>query len=253
MKKQLIIITIVITGFQFAVFSQEKEMYTLPTFTNLIKGEMEIGNIYMGLLDNKSMIYVYDINKLSDFQRDVLILTLTNQIVTKGDSTIGIPKQGPPYLPVYEQHRKTIFDAFKNIDLSVSVLKTCIADFGIKNGKDTCISLGLFVFDKRFNSLRTNEKERSTQVISELIMPIAHKIFKSFIRTNIKYVAITGCYIKKDFADKYAWDEGCTVSCIINLPIFKKVADLEITEEEFLKETEVFLSDETDIKKVQLY
>lgn len=236
------------------VFSQENQMYSLPSITNLLRRQMLLGNLDMGLLEylEKPLLLVYKFNELSDIQRDVVIQTVSYQIVAKGDSTILIPKQEPPFLQVYGKYRKSIFDAFKSIDFSVNLLRPCLVDFGIKSGKDTCISLGVFVFKNKFNSLRTSEKERAIQVISELVMPISHKIYKSFLSTNIKYVAITGAYSKRDFSDKYASDKGCTVSCLINLSLFKRVVDLEITEDEFLKSTEIFLSDETEIKKIQL-
>lgn len=100
-----------------------------------------------------------------------------------------------------------------------------MVEFGVKNNVYTCICLGIYICENSFNTLTTDEQERAKRVVSELIMPIAHKVNTSIKNTGFKYLGITGCYCKKEFTDRIGSSErGCAViiSCGYNYTITER-------------------------------
>jgi hypothetical protein len=211
----------------------------IAPINSVIKDASFLGKIHMEALSLgiSRFTNANTINGLSNNDLDTLLL-IPNHVSTE---------------ELYIKNRGAIRDALRSITISTYVMNDRMFAFGIKNISDTCIFLGSYSFDKIFNTLRTDERERAKIVVSKLLMPIAHDMYPSLKGTKFRFLALCGCYVKSDFSSSYPNKNGCEVTCLIDLSLFKKFYDLEMTEDELLKHTEIFIADDTDIKKIELF
>lgn len=230
----LFISTILFTNFVSAQVVQR-----IAPINDIVKDASFDGKLKVSLLSYgiKRFTNVDTINGLSNNDLDALLLK-HNHVSTE---------------ELYIKNRGAIRDALRSITISTYVMNYRMFVFGIKNISDTCIFLGSYSFNKNFNTLRTDERGRAKIVVSELLMPIAHGMYPSLKGTKFRFLALCGCYVKSDFSRSYPNKDGCAVTCLIDLSLFKKYYDLEMTEDELLKHTEIFIEDDTDIKKIQLF
>ena len=108
------------------------------------------------------------------------------------------------------------------------------------------------MYDKKFNTLRTTDKERATDMATTIIMPTAYKVAPKIKALGYKYFAVAAAYAMRDFSEKYGPDDGGVVTAIIPIEIIDKVSDLELTEEEALHLIDVYQEEESILKKIKL-
>lgn len=252
MKKTLL--TLALAFSITPLFCQQKT--TLPTTNKLIQNKVALANIYYSLssVSSDNIIQAYSLHNLTDKALDSIILGKeAHQIVLAGDSIIHITRNQDPFLKIFTNNKSQISKTLKEIPFSGKMLSNDIISFAITNDIDTCISIGTFIYDKVFNTSRTNEKQRAKSVIHEIALPFAYKAYSNLKNSTFKDLIIICAYGKKDFSDKFVYSpESASLACLIDFKLLQKVVDLEITEDEMLEHIEIFLNDESDIKRIKL-
>lgn len=109
-----------------------------------------------------------------------------------------------------------------------------------------------------YNTLKFDSKERASKIISSMILPSLNIYPNIFSNTKIKFFGISISYGCSDFSDeqsqKYPYGEVITI--IFSLDNCKKFVDGEITDQELIDSSNIYLSDKdmlNGIKKVKMY
>ncbi len=182
---------------------------------------------------------------------DMKYLTIS-QYTNICKSTCGKYEKLSKYITPLLKHRICSF--YNNIgyieDVTVVKAKMC-PDFAVNSANDTCVYVGSFSLDVTFNTLRTSETERAKTAIERVILPIIQKTIDDLVNIGHQYIMIGVGYGIRDFSESYG-DEGACVMCIFSISDLKDFADLELSQEELLHKSSVYLRDTGEIKKVSL-
>ena len=151
--------------------------------------------------------------------------------------------------------KQCVYSFYRNIGYveDVSVVKSLMCPaFAINAASDTCIYVGSFSLDVTFNTLRTSENERAKTAIDRVIFPIISKTVNDLSRMGHKYIMMAVGYGKRDFSEKYSSEDGACVICIFSITDLKDFAGLELSTDELLRKSSVYIRDMGEIKKVTL-
>lgn len=113
---------------------------------------------------------------------------------------------------------------------------------------DTCIYVGSFSLDMSFNAIRTTELERAKSAIEKAVLPVVQKSITNLINIGHKYILIGVGYGVRDFSGS----EGACVMCVFSVDDLKDFDSLELSEEELLHKTSIYIKDTGEMKKVSL-
>lgn len=160
-----------------------------------------------------------------------------------------IDKDKPLNNTVYLDNRTRIDKALHTIFAKVFAP---IVLFSAHNNLDSCIHIGNILYDKVFNTSRTDEKTRGKKVLTELSLPNAYKIAEYFKDDKFKYMAISSCYCKRDYTGSSQILDGCVITIVFRISDLQKVSNADITEEEFIKLSEIYITDESDFKRITI-
>ena len=152
------------------------------------------------------------------------------------------------------EYRHSIALAYANTfsDLIVSRSSDMLDVF--TRDSDTCIFLGAFLYDKILNTLRVDEQERSRTLVREFLLPIAYRMYPHIKETPFTEIMLIGICGSRDFSKDDA-PEATTVTCLIKVSDISKVIDeFEDTEEDLLKNIDVFIhGDGATVRKSALW
>jgi hypothetical protein len=104
-----------------------------------------------------------------------------------------------------------------------------------------------------YNTLRLDAKERATREIQATVLP-AIKRFAIVSSTDIKNFGLVVAYGSKDFSDELS-TEGEIVALVASSDSCRKLADAELTEEQFVDMADVYLIDRDtifDVRKIKV-
>ena len=143
----------------------------------------------------------------------------------------------------YKNHVKTVLDELTLFSF-------------VRTSADTCLYLGTHFYDKIFNTLRTDEKERARTVVNELVLPQLYEAYKCFVNTDFSVIGVGGVSLNKSFTD----DSSLTVCDHETVVVFMNKDDIRdcfedflLTEEELLKKASIYLLSDSGKRKVSLY
>lgn len=134
----------------------------------------------------------------------------------------------------------------------VTVIKSFTSPSLFTNSlQETGIFLGAFSLDVVYNTQRTEEISRAKDAIKSGIIPVIQKGAKSIKDLPYKQVMIAVAYGIRDFTDSYS-AEGACVICAFNISDIADFTDLELTEDELINKSAVYVRDQSEIKKVNI-
>ena len=126
----------------------------------------------------------------------------------------------------YKEYRDDILSCYSLLHANFFVDKYVdVPAFFPKNESDIGIFLGAFWYDSVFNTLRTDEKERSIKVVRELLMPIVYETYKNLKNTPIRSVLVMGVYPAMSFMEKNRAPKAEIVACLCDMEDVAKVLD----------------------------
>ena len=225
MKKIITILFVSITIFSHAQNTSIKD--SLSDTKSVMKGTSGFSRIFMTLYSSSKLV-----EDMSQTEFDAAI----------------VPHE-PNCMILYKKNKEVIDRVLRESSFRVGGLN--LVKFSIKNNKDTCIHIGSFLYGNEFNTARTDERARGKKVLSELILPYSYKIAHYFFKSSFKYIVINAAYNKKDFGG-YLSAEGCCITILFKISDLQKLVNTDITEDELLKLSEIFIQDESDFKKVSI-
>lgn len=96
-----------------------------------------------------------------------------------------------------------------------------------------------------YNTIRLSAKERAAKAIENIIIPAMKDLAFYFNKTEVENIGIALTYCTKDFVkDDSKYDiEAETVSLITGIAIVKKYFDSEITQEELVEQSDIYMCD----------
>jgi hypothetical protein len=144
----------------------------------------------------------------------------------------------------------------KEVDVLLNNYATFTTLAFVKSGNDTIPFLGINIYDKTFNNLRTDEKERAKIVVETLLLPKAYDAFKYFKDTSFKGIGLGAMYLNKDFSDDSPFDhrESEFVVLFIDLKDIEDcIEEFSLTEDELLNKASVFMITDSGTRKVSLF
>lgn len=109
--------------------------------------------------------------------------------------------------------------------------------------------------EKQFNTINTSSRSRAAKIFESDIIPTLGKFYeKIFINSDIKNIGLSVTYGSKDFLDNYSTSmKAETLTFISTTRMCKEYFNGEITEDEFLDKSNIFLSDRDMVtKKIKL-
>ena len=151
---------------------------------------------------------------------------------------------------LYMEYKINVDAILKNIYYPIiNVSPVCFATI---NEKDTCLIIGSYVFDKTFNTARTNDKDRAKTILSEMILPICSTLYDNLVNTDLKYIAIQVSYQKKNLIDSYDTGDICTLSSVFNLAVLNDFKELDISEDELIEKSSFYLYEDATLRKLRI-
>jgi hypothetical protein len=107
-----------------------------------------------------------------------------------------------------------------------------------------------------YNTLRFESRERAAQEIQKTILP-AIKRFDVITTSAFKSYGVIAVYGTKDFSEKDSIPEAELVALVASPENCRKLANAEITEEEFVSGSDIYIVDSTDptgddVRKVKI-
>ncbi len=152
-----------------------------------------------------------------------------------------------------DNQKTSLIDYYNNIGYIEGVYLSELS-FGINFAKDSngaiCIYAGSYFYSVTYNTNRTTELDRAKDAINSAIIPILQKGGKSLTDIGYDYVMIGMGYLKKH--PQQTSEEGAAVYCIIPTKYIESFISLEITSDELIKNSKVYLKDVGDIKLINL-
>ena len=218
--------------------NSHQEEKNLPTFGNMVKG-------YSGLATIRSLRSVGDEGYISLPMESFSDAQFEEEFAKK-------PNNSQYLTDSLKQH---ICSFYRNIGYveDVSVVKYLMRpDFAINSAGDTCVYVGSFSLDVTFNTLRSSEVERAKNTIDRVFLPIVLKTIDDLSKMGHKYIMMAAGYGKRDFSESYSHDDGACVICIFSIVDLKDFAGLEMSSDELLHKSSVYIKDMGEIKKVTL-
>ena len=110
--------------------------------------------------------------------------------------------------------------------------------------------------DTIYNTLQSTSKKRAEKVLVENILPTIHNIYEPFKNTDISYLGISFYYGSKDFSDDSNFGlKPEVVMLVVPMDSCRRFVENEITDQELLDSSDIFLSDRNMInsfKKIKV-
>ena len=213
------------------VFGQD---YKLPDILDIMRSGQSTAKRNFMLSETNPAVFCLRENRLNSFIRE------SSRFNEKPQS----------YQDIYNKNSRNILFGLTQVGESIS--KEQIVQFALKNGVDTCVVIGQFEYGNVFNTLRTDERQRVSRVVSELLLPTAYTLFSSLKDSNFKYIAVTAYYGKRDFSDGPHMNTGCFIACLFDRKLLEQVNTLELAEEDIIDMIDIYVADNTDVKKIRI-
>lgn len=121
----------------------------------------------------------------------------------------------------------------------------------INSNKDTCVFVGGFSYQTAFNQLRLTENQRARRTVEDVIIPVIQSAAPYLKELEYPYSIIGATYDVRNFSNSnpYAKNTGCVI-CIFKTSDIMSFYELEITQEELLKSSKIYVEDADDIKRI---
>jgi hypothetical protein len=129
------------------------------------------------------------------------------------------------------------------------LLYTMIPIHFVLKDNDLTLLLASVGSTKVYNTLRLDARQRAAKAIQEAVLP-AMKRFTVVHSTDIKNFGVLVAYGTKDFSDELS-TKGELVALVAPAARCKKLADAELTEEEFVDAADVYVVDRDAIGEVR--
>lgn len=200
--------------------------------------EKTLANMEMICLQTKSTLALFSSRLSIGKNEDAFSMLRTSEnmsadfdkFITKSEN-----KQSPFFN--YRSAINSIFQSFDGLyfysDLPIEILK-------YKNEQD-CIYFNTVYYDKTFNTVSTTSRQRVSRVIQALVFPKVNALDGKF-KSPIGYCGISACYSIKDFTNEYSSPREEFMYFIIPLSAITQYATGNITQEELVDKSDIFLS-----------
>jgi hypothetical protein len=103
-----------------------------------------------------------------------------------------------------------------------------------------------------YNTLLSTPKSRAAQVTSTIVLPALTHLCSTFLLTEVAYVGIVVTYRSRDFSDRFDTGASEAVTVIVAQDRCKKFLAGEITDDELLSQSYVYLEDAGHFRKIQV-
>ncbi len=239
-------------------------MVSAQNLNNTSEGNVESGDITYTLPRFGEMVKSYDIlatirGLRSYSEKDDYIpisnmksLTITQYEDICKSTCTEYEKRSKHITPLLKYKICSFYNNIGYIE-DVSVVRVLMCpNFAINSTNETCVYVGSFSLDVTFNTLRTTETERAKTAIESVALPIIQKTIDDLVNMGHQYIMMGIGYGIRDFSDKYSSGDGACVICIFSVSDLKDFAGLELSQEELLHKSSVYLRDVGEIKKISL-
>lgn len=155
-----------------------------------------------------------------------------------------------PYLTTDD--KTALIDYYKNIGFIDGIyLNDLMFEIGFaKNTKEeTCAFAGCFFYNVVYNTNRLSELERAKDVIESAIIPILQKAGTFIAKISHNYIMIGMGYLTKHPSEN---ENGGAVYCIIPTKDILDFNSLEITSNELIQNSRIYIKDVGGIKLISL-
>lgn len=174
---------------------------------------------------------------------------LASYIDSNFEKTIASYKKSS-YLTI--EDKKSLLNYYKNIGHIDDIYLNNLM-FGVGLAKNTkeeiCVYAGCFFYNKVYNTNRLTELERAKDVIESAILPILQKAGTYITNISHQYIMIGMGYITKS---PYEGENGGAVYCIIPTKDILEFNSLEITSNELIRNSRVYIKDVGEIKLISI-
>ena len=123
---------------------------------------------------------------------------------------------------------------------------------GAKNNEPV-LMIGQLATGTVYNTLRSTEKKRAGTILKEGVFDCLRPIYACGQRIGVKHIAVVYGYPSKDFSEKYATTDVEAVGFVTSLDDCEKFLHQDLSQEEFLRRSEIFLFDrQANMKRIEL-
>lgn len=252
MKK--IIIIILVLFISCSLLNGEEQDANFMKLINVLKGESIIKLNWELSIGLSSYEFPYKM-------KSRLIYDFNLWVENKPDSNmiIGQIKEFQ-FIKENSEILSTLFTQFGNIGNSVGMFVYRDGDIPIRvaefSGKP-CLLITDIATDKIYNTLRTTMKSRASDILNSIIFQELNDLDRGLKDMDIDQFGIIVSYGSKNFLDDYDLSlKGEALCFIVSKDVCAKYVNGEITDNELLDNSHIFISDRDmmfGFKKIELY
>lgn len=113
-----------------------------------------------------------------------------------------------------------------------------------------CIYAGCYFYNVAYNKNLMSEQERAKDAIENAIIPIIQKAGDELVKIGYEYIMIGMGYLAKYPSDDSA--DGAAIYCIIPINYINDFNALEITANELIANSRIYIKDVGELKMITL-
>ena len=121
---------------------------------------------------------------------------------------------------------------------------------------DIVLIASSLVADKVYNTLKTTARSRAKSATQSMILPVIPQFTKNLTSSGIQRFGVVAAYPFRNFVSDKSWDtKQEQVALVTTVSLANKFVNGEVTEDEFLDRSDIYLSDAdmgSEFKKIKL-
>ncbi|NIA07653.1 MAG: hypothetical protein GWP14_08490 [Actinobacteria bacterium] len=123
---------------------------------------------------------------------------------------------------------------------------------GTKNN-EAILMIGQLATSTVYNTLRSTEKKRAGTILKEGVFDCLRAVYVCGQEIGVKHITVVYGYLSKDFSEKYASTDAEALGFVTSLDDCEKFLHQDLSQEEFLRRSEIFLFDkQANMKRIEL-
>jgi hypothetical protein len=123
--------------------------------------------------------------------------------------------------------------------------------FAEKNG-GLALIVGAIRVDSVYNTLRLPDRARAGKVATEYLIPTLRRVPSELYNGRVSYIGVYAVYGKRDFSDEASSPKGEFLAVVAPVSAIKQLSASEITNEDFVSRSDVYLGDSNDFSKITM-
>jgi hypothetical protein len=122
----------------------------------------------------------------------------------------------------------------------------------LENNKEAALLFPPISTGTVFNSLRTTERTRAATGLTDFVLPLLRRMPSEMDDGQVKLIAVAAIYGVRDFLNSADVPSGEAVCIVVDISTALRFAKGDITDDEFVAASDVYLAKGGEVSKVKL-